>query len=87
VGRAWLSCIAAELLFQISPRNLTEIGSFVPSVHDLPEKSAVPAASQYLVKSHFPLNPVHGFPPYGDYRNVIYLIHSIQIAHSDDRTT
>ena len=75
-GTTWISCVAAELLFQISPKNLTEINSFVPDVHDLPEKSAVPVASQYLVKSHFPLliNPVHGFPPYGDYRRVIYLI-------------
>lgn len=75
-GTTWLSCIAAELLFQISPKNLTEINSFVPDVHDLPEKSAVPAASQYLVKSHSPLNlnPVHAFPPEGDYRKVIYLI-------------
>ena len=70
----WISCVAAELLFQISPKNLREIGSFVPDVHDLPEKSAVPSASQYLVKSHLPLNPVHGFPPYGDYRRVVYLI-------------
>jgi hypothetical protein len=55
-------CIAAELLFQKSPKNLTEISSFVPDVHDLPEKSTVPAANQYLVKSHFPLNSIHGFP-------------------------
>jgi Sulfotransferase domain len=73
-GTTWLSCIAAELLFQKSPKNLTEISSFVPDVHDLPEKSTVPAANQYLVKSHFPLNSIHGFPPYGDYRKVIYLI-------------
>jgi hypothetical protein len=73
-GTTWLSCIAAELLFQKSPKNLTEISSFVPDVHDLPEKSTVPAAKQYLVKSHFPLNSIHGFPPYGDYRKVIYLI-------------
>lgn len=73
-GTTWICCIAAQLLFKISPRNLTEIHAFVPDVHDLPEKSAVPVASRYLVKSHFPLNQVHGFPPYGDYRNVIYLI-------------
>jgi hypothetical protein len=73
-GTTWISCIAAELLFQISPKNLTEIGSMVPDVHDLPEKSAVPAASQYLIKSHYPLNAVHGFPPYDKYRRVIYVI-------------
>ena len=26
-GTTWISCVAAELLFQISPRNLREIGS------------------------------------------------------------
>jgi hypothetical protein len=60
--------VAAELLFQISPKSLTEIASIVPDVHALLEKSAVPAASQYLVKSLFPLN---GAPPFGDYRRVI----------------
>jgi hypothetical protein len=29
-GTTWISCMAAELLFQISPKNLREIGSFVP---------------------------------------------------------
>jgi len=73
-GTTWISCVAAELLFAISPENLLEIGSFVPDVHVLPEKSAVPAANRYLVKSHFPLNSVHALPPYGAYRRVIYLI-------------
>lgn len=70
-GTTWISCIAAELLFQISPKNLTEIGLLVPEVHVLPEKSKVPPASQYLIKSHFPLNSAHGSP---EYRRVIYLI-------------
>ena len=70
-GTTWISCVAAELLFQISPKNLTEIDSIVPDVHVLPEKSAVPVANQYLVKSHFPLN---GAPPFGEYRRVIYLV-------------
>ena len=73
-GTTWISCVAAELLFAISPENLLEIGSFVPDVHVLPEKSAVPVANRYLVKSHFPLNSVHALPPYGAYRRVIYLI-------------
>jgi hypothetical protein len=63
-GTTWISCVAAELLFQIAPANLTEIDSIVPDVHVLP-KSKVPAASQYIVKSHFPLN---GDPPFGAYR-------------------
>jgi len=67
-GTTWISCVAAELLFQISPKSLTEIDSIVPDVHALPEKSAVPAASRYLVKSHFPLS---GAPPFGEYRRVI----------------
>jgi Sulfotransferase domain len=70
-GTTWISCVAAELLFQIAPANLTEIDSIVPDVHVLPKKSKVPAASQYLVKSHFPLN---GDPPFGAYRRVIYLV-------------
>jgi Sulfotransferase domain len=70
-GTTWISCVAAELLFQISPKSLTEIDSIVPCVHALPEKSAVPAASRYLVKSHFPLNEV---PPSGEYRRVIYMV-------------
>jgi len=73
-GTTWLSCISAELIFRVSPKNLTEIETYVPNVHDLPEKSAVPPARRYLVKTHAPLNPVHGYPPYGDYRKVIYLI-------------
>jgi hypothetical protein len=73
-GTTWISFVAAELLFQRAPKNLTEIGLLVPDVHELPEKSAVPLASQYLIKSHCPLNAVHGFPPYGDYRRVVYLI-------------
>ena len=70
-GTTWISCVAAELLFQISPKSLTEIDTIVPDVHALPEKSAVPAASHYLVKSHFPLT---GVPPFGEYRRVIYMI-------------
>jgi Sulfotransferase domain len=70
-GTTWISCVAAELLFQVSPKSLTEIDSIVPDVHVLPEKSAVPAASQYLVKSHFPLS---GVPPFGEYRRVIYVV-------------
>jgi hypothetical protein len=70
-GTTWISCVAIELLFQISPNNLTEIDSIVPDVHLLPDKSAVPAASQYLIKSHFPLTE---HPPFGEYRRVIYLI-------------
>jgi hypothetical protein len=70
-GTTWISCVAAELLFQISPKSLTEIDSIVPDVHALPEKSAVPMASQYLVKSHFPLT---GVPPFGEYRRVIYMV-------------
>jgi Sulfotransferase domain len=73
-GTTWISCLAAELLFQISPTNLTAINSMVPDVHDLPEKSTVPAASQNLIKSHCPLNAVHGFPPFGKYRKVIDVI-------------
>ena len=70
-GTTWISCVAAELLFQISPKSMTEIASIVPDVHALPEKSAVPVASRYLVKSHFPLS---GIPPFGEYRRVIYLV-------------
>jgi Sulfotransferase domain len=70
-GTTWISCVAAELLFQMSPNNLTEIDSIVPDVHVLPEKSAVPVASQHLIKSHFQLN---GPPPFGEYRRVIYLV-------------
>lgn len=73
-GTTWVSCVATELLFRTSPRNLTDIASLVPDVHDLPERSVVPVASRYLVKSHFQLYQVHGFPAYGDYRRVIYLI-------------
>lgn len=72
-GTTWISCIAAELLFQISPKSLTEIGSLVPDVHALPKKSAVPAARQYLVKSHFPFSSTH-IPPFGSYHRVIYVI-------------
>ncbi len=56
-GTTWISCVAAELLFQISPKSLTEIDSLVPDVHVLPEKSAVPVARQYLIKSHCPFRP------------------------------
>jgi hypothetical protein len=80
-GTTWISCIAAGLLFQRSPESLTEVDWLVPDVHALPEKSAVPSASQYLIKSHFPLHGASGsFPlngaggPFGDYRRVIYLI-------------
>lgn len=70
-GTTWISCVAAELLFQISPKSLAEIDSIVPDVHALPEKSAVPMASQYLVKSHFPFN---GALPSREYRRVIYVV-------------
>lgn len=73
-GTTWLSCVATELLFRISPRTLSDIACFVPDLHALPEKSAVPAARLHLVKSHFQLNQIHGFPPYGDYRRVVYLV-------------
>ena len=80
-GTTWISCIAAGLLFQRSPESLTEVDWLVPDVHALPAKSAVPPASQYFVKSHFPLYGAGGpFPlddargPFGDYRRVIYLI-------------
>ena len=43
-GTTWISCVAAELLFQTSPKSLTEIGWFVPDMHHLPEKSVVPPA-------------------------------------------
>jgi Sulfotransferase domain len=59
-GTTWISCVAAELQFQMSPNNLTEIDSIVPDVHVLPEKSAVPVPSQHLIKSLFQLN---GPPP------------------------
>lgn len=71
-GTTWISCVAAGLLFQKSPDSLTEIDWLVPDVHVLPEKSKVPAASQYLIKSHFPLTG--SAKPFGDYRRVIYLI-------------
>jgi hypothetical protein len=71
-GTTWISCVAAGLLFQKSPDSLTEVDWLVPDVHVLPEKSKVPAAGQYLVKSHFPLRGASG--PFGDYRRVIYLI-------------
>jgi Sulfotransferase domain len=71
-GTTWISCAAAGLLFQKSPDSLTEVDWLVPDVHVLPEKSQVPAADQYLIKSHFPLNGTGG--PFGDYRRVIYLI-------------
>lgn len=44
---------------------------YVPDVHVMPDKSVVPAASHYLIKSHFQLN---GAPLFGEYRRVIYLI-------------
>lgn len=70
-GTTWISCIAAELLFHASPKSMSEIGSFVPDLHDLPKKSIVRVASWYLVKSHLPLNRT---PPFGQYRRVVYLI-------------
>ncbi|MGA7385002.1 MAG: sulfotransferase domain-containing protein [Methylocella sp.] len=73
-GTTWISCIAVELLFQISPKKLTEMKLLVPEVHVLPEKSMVPPASQYLIKSHFPFNSVHGSSLPTEYRRVIYLI-------------
>src|SRR5215469_5327024 len=70
-GTTWISCIAADLLFQKSPDKLTDIRLMVPDVHALPEKSEVPAARQYLIKSHFQLNKEM---PSREYRKVIYLI-------------
>jgi hypothetical protein len=70
-GTTWISCIAAELLFQTSPDKLTEIRLMVPDVHALPEKSEVPPARQYLIKSHYQLNKEM---PSREYRKVIYLI-------------
>lgn len=70
-GTTWLSCVAAELLFEKSPDSMTEIGAFVPDIHDLPQESSVPPANQYLVKSHFSLS---GALPYGEYRRVIYVL-------------
>ena len=70
-GTTWLSCIAGELMFNISPKSLTEIDSLVPDIHAMPKRSTVPSSRQYLVKSHLPLS---GQPPYGSYRRVIYLI-------------
>ncbi len=70
-GTTWISCVAAGLLFQKSPDNLTEIDWIVPDVHALPEKSVVPPANQYLIKSHFQLNREM---PSREYRKVIYLI-------------
>jgi Sulfotransferase domain len=70
-GTTWISCIAAELLFQKSPDKLTEIRLMVPDVHALPEKSEVPAAGKYLIKSHLQLSKDM---PSREYRKVIYLI-------------
>ena len=70
-GTTWISCIAAELMFRISPQSLSEIDFVVPDIHTLPMKSAVPVSGQYLVKSHLPFT---GSSAYGEYRRVIYLI-------------
>ncbi|HET6376579.1 MAG TPA: sulfotransferase domain-containing protein [Methylocella sp.] len=70
-GTTWISCVAAGLMFRISPDSLTEIDSIVPDVHALPAKSAVPPASCYLVKSHLPFNLAL---PSASYRRVIYLV-------------
>ena len=70
-GTTWISFIAAELMFGVSPKNLIDIDALVPDVHALPPRSSVPVAHQYLIKSHLPLT---GVPPYGDYRRVIYLM-------------
>ncbi len=70
-GTTWISCVAAELMFETSPQSFTDLSSIVPDVHALPEKSVVPAAKQYLVKSHFPLS---GAAPFGEYHRVIYLV-------------
>lgn len=70
-GTTWASCIAASLIFGVSPESLRDIDNMVPDIHALPESSRVPAADNYLVKSHLPLS---GVPPYGDYRRVVYLI-------------
>ncbi|HXC29667.1 MAG TPA: sulfotransferase domain-containing protein [Stellaceae bacterium] len=70
-GSTWISCIATELMFGTSPRNIQNVTSFVPDVHDLPVESRVPDAPSYLVKSHLPRRePL----PAGEYRRVIYLI-------------
>ena len=70
-GTTWVSCIAASLMFGVSPRSLTEIDSLIPDIHALPKKSLVPNSNRYLVKSHLPLT---GAPPFGEYRRVVYLI-------------
>ena len=69
-GTTWLSCVAIELLFEKSPASMTEIARLIPDIHDLPQKSDVPPAGQYLVKSHLPLS---GPSPFGEFRRVIYL--------------
>src|SRR5215469_7426284 len=66
-GTTWISCVAAELLFQISPGSFTEVASIVPDVHALPDRSAVPEANQYIVKSHLPLTANR---PFGEYRRI-----------------
>ncbi len=70
-GTTWISCIAANLMLNVSPNSLTEIDHLVPDIHAMPEHSLVPPASYYLIKSHFPLTRT---PPFGEYRRVIYLI-------------
>ena len=51
-GTTWISCIAAELQFHRAPKNLTEIASIVPHVHDLPAKSAVADADRRNCRGH-----------------------------------
>lgn len=70
-GSTWISCIATQLMFGVSPRSIQTVTCFVPDVHDLPVQSRVPNATSYLVKSHFPRQAL--LPSY-EYRRVIYLI-------------
>src|SRR5580692_6727366 len=70
-GTTWISCIAAELMFGVSPPSIQTVTCFVPDIHDLPVRSGVPRAGSYLVKSHLPLSEQL---PSSDYRRVIYLI-------------
>lgn len=73
-GTTWISCIAAELLFGRATETLADINYLVPDIHDLPEKSMVPPSRQYVIKSHFPFNAIHGLPAFGAYHRVIYVI-------------
>jgi hypothetical protein len=70
-GTTWISCIAAELMFNVTPRSMTEVHHLVPDIYALPRRASVPFAQQYLIKSH---EPLRGSSAYGDYRRVIYLM-------------